>query len=160
MRWLRSCLPAILFLGIVIDTTSVSARDWTIEAQPRVTPTSVFLDFELTYLGGHSVDVYESNLPWGVRYSIDLVAIPLFEGAKSLGGPLYIDDPGPKLRRVQPSEKLKGSIDLGVRFKAIRKTLQTNSVAVCFRYEYARIQSSADGVVENCVIFKAIRAQQ
>jgi hypothetical protein len=146
-----------VFVAWLLLNAPAFAQSWKVDALPRISTDGIFLDFELTYLAARTVEVYEANLPWGVRYSTQLVAIPLAEGAKALDGALYIDDPGPKTRRVSPGEKIKGSIDLTTRFKAISRSLRRSSVVVCFRYDFSLLQSVGDGVAEKCVIFEQLK---
>lgn len=100
------------------------------------------LDIDFEYLGDKPARVFESNLPWGIRRSLLLVAICL-DGQRSPIAELeYIDDPTPSVVSLQPGQKSHGSIDLSDRFPKLRDCLVKRDALIFWSYEFEAVDAS------------------
>lgn len=101
------------------------------------------LDVDLEYIGDKAVRIFESNLPWGIRRSLLLVAVCL-DGKRSQITELeYIDDPTPSVVSLQPGQAAHGSIDLSDRFPKLGECLAKRDALIFWSYEFIPIDGNA-----------------
>lgn len=79
------------------------------------------------------IKLYKSQLPWGSRYSMVLVAVTP-EG-KYLEKELFVDDPSTEEISIEPKGSLSGSIDLQRIFKGLNTALQKSDVHLFWAYD-------------------------
>ena len=97
------------------------------------------LNLKLKVGGTSTIKIYESDLPWKVRYKIMLVAA-LADGSGRVAEPiLYISDPGPGTITVQPGETLTGSVNLLTRFRNLEQIVRETDVVIFWSYRLAPI---------------------
>jgi hypothetical protein len=97
------------------------------------------LAFDLEYIGHKPARIFESNLPWGIRQSLLLVAICL-DGKRSPIEELeYIDDPTPNVVSLQPGQRAHGSIDLSDRFPKLDECLAKRDSVIFWSYQFVPV---------------------
>lgn len=79
------------------------------------------------------VDLYQSRLPWGSRYSMVLVAATA--DGRSLPRELVIDDPSPRKVSLEPNRELTGDIDLQNVFRGLNQALKRSDIILFWAYE-------------------------
>lgn len=116
---------------------------FTIPVWPQTMPVGVHVEMDpqkslallVTIRSGVVVPIklYKSQLPWGSRYSMVLVAVTP-EG-KYLDKELFVDDPSPERVSLEPKGSLSGSIDLQRIFKDLNKALSKSDVHLFWAYD-------------------------
>ncbi len=116
------------------------------------------VDMSVTYKGGvnHKVEIaivnkgknviecMEAWLPWRHEYSITLILVKSDATRELIKGRVSpIDDPGPQVVKLFPSETLKGEFDLIDRYPNIQHHLAKSGIDVFYAYEL----DSLDGKV-------------
>src|SRR5262249_35617243 len=100
------------------------------------------IEFSLTNTGSSSLDMYKSDLPWGIRSSTLLIAVQLNAERSSVPEALYIDDPGPTTVTLRPGQTFTGQINLVDRFPQFLKALTETDVVVFWTYVPTRIDGT------------------
>ena len=117
------------------------------------------IGIDLEYIGRTPIHVYKSDLPWGIRRSMILVAMCL-DGADTLIPELeYIDDPAPDIVTLGPGQKLHGTIRLEERFSTFRDCLKTKDALVFWSYQLSPIDAAPTARVSGGIIVRKRQPQ-
>ena len=100
------------------------------------------LAFDLEYVGDKPARIFESNLPWGIRHSLLLVAVCLDGKRSSIAELEYIDDPTPSVVSLQPGQKARGSIDLSDRFPKLGECLAKRDAIIFWSYQFVPVDGA------------------
>ena len=111
------------------------------------------LDITLINQSAHPLTTYQYSLPWGGRYSILLIAVKTDAGGTVLDRSWPIDDPGPAIVTIKPSETLTGKILLVSRFPGFLEALKERDVVVFWSYQFQSIEGDSLSRVGGCVLF-------
>ena len=79
------------------------------------------------------VTLYSSQLPWGNKYSMILMAA--LPNGQSLKKELTIDDPSPRQASLDPEVPVSGDINLGSVFGDLKEALRKSDVQLFWAYE-------------------------
>jgi hypothetical protein len=135
---MRSLVFLFTIAGSIFAVSVADALDaHPIEVRASVqqcSPKSIQLRMTLTNTGKREIEIYRSDLPWGIKSSIVLVLVPNTPDPEMIKPALYIDDPGPDLVSIGSSQTVSGSIDLQHRFPDLAKALSRRDVLVFWSY--------------------------
>lgn len=147
----------ILGFGLLmwsVICNAVPGEDWALKVTQRWNNSEWFLDFELTRTKPNTISVFESSLPWGVRTSIEVVAVYVQEGSKILKEAIYIDDSWPGSLEIAAGQTVRGKIALNYRFPELRKQNTNSPIAVCYRYRFDQLEPKSNQEAIDCLILK------
>jgi hypothetical protein len=141
-RIVRTCV-AMFSIGLGTSGACAMASDDIALAvsSARLGGGDVALNVQLRYSGATPIAVYHSDLPWGIRDSLLLVAVCLDARKSLLPQVTYIDDPSPGQVQMRPGEALSGNVSLGRRFPALPECLKRSSALVFWSYELTPVGS-------------------
>jgi hypothetical protein len=77
--------------------------------------------------------VYASDLPWGNKYSMILIAV--LPSGQSLKKELTIDDPSPRQVSLDPKVPVSGDINLADVFGSLKDAIKASDVHLFWAYE-------------------------
>jgi hypothetical protein len=128
----------LLCLIFVLPSSGAAEMQPDIAVQAKILPALAhgpILEISMTNVGDQAISLFKANLPWSTRHALLLVPVTADQKAKRLDEALYIDDPGPGVVTLSPSQVLSGRIDLGRRFPGLRDALQRSDVILFWSYE-------------------------
>jgi hypothetical protein len=133
--WLQSIQAATAAAPPEISVTA--ALDSTSLQEPKIV-------FTLVNNAQLPVEIYESDLPWGIQASLSLTVFRLYAiGTTSEVEPYYlIDDPGPGTVVVAPGATLTGHVNLTERFAGLEGPRRTSDLLV--RWYYAPMNANME----------------
>jgi hypothetical protein len=133
-------LPTSVAWGIE-RSAGAERHDVKLSVRAATAPKPV-LDIDFEYVGKTSIRIYKSDLPWGIRRSVVLVAMCL-NGAQTLIPELeYIDDPTPDIVTIEPGQQFHGTINLEERFTTLDGCLKANDALVFWSYQLSPIEAA------------------
>jgi hypothetical protein len=130
----RCLIVSVAFLLYVSMTIPVRAQTMPVGIHVEIDPQKpLSLRVTIRSRAVAPIKLYKSQLPWGSRYSLILVAVTP-EG-KCLDKELFVDDPSPERASLEPKGSLSGSIDLQRIFKDLNKALSKSDVHLFWAYD-------------------------
>jgi hypothetical protein len=93
------------------------------------------LRFTLVNSGAAPVALDTGYLPWGVRYSLVLVACPAAIDVTCLSQAMHVEDPVPGGVTVDPGKAISGDVNLLYKFPSLSKLLKKQDAIVFWSYE-------------------------
>lgn len=147
-------LKKIIGLLFLLSVFGHASAQWLLDAvvQKNGEDNSLILDMTLTNKGETVVKTYASNLPWGIRHQLAMVAIPLAEYAPAFKPALYIDDPRHDPIKIRPGEVLHGKIVLNERFPELQNYKGKDPLVICYHYLFGEIDAGNNNVADGCLI--------
>ena len=134
-RFARAAMAfAIVSAGFVGHASGVEPISISVAAALAYDDNQPVLKFEMRNLAKSPLEMYESNLPWGIQISTRLYAFELDAEQTQLEEALYIDDPGPNEIVLKPGAVLHGNIFLEWRFPSLLEVTKTHDVIVFWTY--------------------------
>ena len=129
-----------LLLGIAASEAAVARHDvQLLFASKSLSDGDVALHIELQYHGTKPVSIYKSDLPWGIRDSLLLVAVCLDATKSVIPAVTYIDDPSPGTLELKPGQKVQGTILLKRRFPTLPECLREKEALIFWSYQLSPI---------------------
>lgn len=150
---MRSILNSRFVLVIACFASQSAFAQWTLDVQSNWSQADgASINFVLTNNSQSSFASYGSNLPWGTRDKLLLIVLPLAENASPLKPPIFIDDPRVDPIAIKPGETLKGHILVNQRYPDLKRYIQKQSVAVCYKYRFENIEPGSKQIAEGCLL--------
>jgi len=141
----------ILFLCLDIDTAMAKeneiqeykANDYTLSIGYEKLENDCNLIISIKSKLQDSLSIYQSDLPWGSRYSMIIIVAKLDASGTVLDQSLYIDDPSPNVVTMKYGESLTGKISLKTRFHDILTVLKTKQVIIFWSYQLKSLNNKS-----------------
>lgn len=120
------------------SSAAFGAETGAIELQGSIaqcSPSTVVLAMRLKNVSSETMELYKSDLPWGIQSSLILGVATNTSDPRLIKPVFFIDDPGPSLILIRASEVTSGDIDLLRRFPNLSKELRTRDLIVFWSYQ-------------------------
>jgi hypothetical protein len=143
----------LVLVAIVCFYCRSASAEWVLDVTPRwVAKEGWSLNLTVRRTGQGPLQTYASDLPWGTRDKLVLVAIPIGEDAEPLRAAHYIDDPRQDPITIKPKDRLEGRVLLDKRFAELSRVNDQSSVGLCYRYAFSKLQRGSKEVAEGCML--------
>jgi hypothetical protein len=108
----------------------------------------------LTNKSNHSLTAYRTQLPWGARYSMILVAVKTDAFGTPIETVFSIDDPSAEVIKINKNGKLEGKISLIDRFPGFLMAIQEYDIIVFWSYQLQTTNGDLTKRRTGSVLFK------
>ena len=153
LQAMKTLVRLCILIALSVQSAGALA-EWTLQAVPQRLTEGWVLNLTLERNGKGQLRSYASDLPWGVRDRLTIIAFPLEDGTQALRQPMVIDDLRQDPITIEPAAKLQGRISLSNRFPDLMAVNQRSSIAVCYHYAFAHLQPSNQQVAEECFVLR------
>jgi hypothetical protein len=151
----------IFFLACASLPSMCLATEWNLKGKIVFDNSrSPELQFELTYRGVADVTVYGSDLPWGIKDSLTIVALSIEHQPKIFEPLAYVDDPGTKEVIIKRGQTLRGTVSLRRRLAQAEIDKTTTPIGVCWAYEFRRLVKSSPLTFSECAVLAAPKSEK
>ncbi len=96
---------------------------------------NVYLNLSIVNEGSESILISKSNLPWGIRTSLLLIAVTAGPMQENIEESLFVDDPRTGDTAIKPGDEVSGRVYLNRRFPNIKHVLKKHDVIIFWSYQ-------------------------
>jgi hypothetical protein len=133
----KACIAVLLALTGAWDSLATEAASaLSVTAAVGLTAqTQTVLTFKMINQSGRPLTFDTSSLPWGVRYSVLLVAVTNDANVERIAESLPIQDPAPSDSILAPKGEWSGIVNLVSRFPELPRYLKSRDIIVFWSYQ-------------------------